>query len=472
MAAASLAYDQPGLRPPAPVPGEREFGRLEMLLRLRRNPLTIWRARHFRERIIAEQGLFGFNVVLSDPVAVRHVLVDNAANYRKDALQRAILAPGLGEGLLTAEGDSWKRARRTLAPLFTPRAVAGLAGRMAGPAEHCAERFVRQRPGRTLDIAPEMTRVTYDILAETMFSNAIAGGAEAFGRALTRYFETQGRIDPLDVVGAPSWIPRIGRWRARPAISFFENEVAAIIAARRALRQREPAGTRPDLLDALLAARDPETGEGLSEAEIGANIITFIGAGHETTANTLTWTLYLVSQAPAISDALEREADAAADDLAGAALSGQGLALTRAVIEEAMRLYPPAPILSRAASADDRLPDGSEVPAGALVVIAPYLLHRHETLWSEPNHFRPERFLPGRRETIDRYAYLPFGAGPRICIGLQFAMVEAVIVLATLLRRLRFAHAGETQPVPVQRVTLRPADGMPMRVSKRDRPAG
>lgn len=137
-----------------------------------------------------------------------------------------------------------------------------------------------------------------------------------------------------------------------------------------------------------------------------------------------------------------------------------------------MRLYPPAPILSRAASADDRLPDGSEVPAGALVVIAPYLLHRHETLWSEPNHFRPERFLPGRRETIDRYAYLPFGAGPRICIGLQFAMVEAVIVLATLLRRLRFAHAGETQPVPVQRVTLRPAGGMPMRVSKRDRAAG
>lgn len=470
MTAANLA--QPAQvqrrRPPAPTPEEREFGRLELLLRLRRNPLTIWRKRHFREPIVAGEGLFGYGVVLSDPAAVRHVLVENAGNYRKDDLQRAILAPGLGEGLLTAEGEAWKRARRTLAPLFTPRSVAALAARMLQPAEAAALRMARRRSGRIVDISQDMTRVTFDILAETMFSNAIAGGADAFGKALTRYFETQGRIDPLDILGAPAWVPRIGRWLARPAISFFEAQVHAIIAARQAGHgggRRET--DKPDLLDALLAARDPETGTGLGDAEIGANIVTFIGAGHETTANALTWSLYLVSLAPDLREALEAEIDSAGGDLAAAALSGERLALTRAVIEEAMRLYPPVPSLSRTALADDVAAGRCFIPKGALVVISPYLLHRHETLWSAPDQFRPERFLPGERESIERYAYLPFGAGPRVCIGQQFAMVEAVIVLATLLRRLRFAYAGEEPPVPVQRITLRPHGGMPMRVAPR-----
>lgn len=454
-------------RPPAPVPDEREFGRLELLLRLRRNPLTIWRARHFREPIVAGEGLLGYGVVVSDPDVVRHVLVENAANYRKDDLQRTVLAPGLGEGLLTAEGDAWKRARRTLAPLFTPRSVTALAQRMVAPAEKTAERMARRRSGRIVDVSADMTRVTYDILAETMFSNAIAGGADAFGKALTRYFETQGRIDPLDVLRAPAWLPRIGRWMARPALSFFEAQVEAIIAERRALHAGGAGRPeKPDLLDALLAARDPETGTGLSEAEVGANIVTFIGAGHETTANALTWALYLTSLAPDVRDALEAEIDSAGDDLAAAALSGEALALTRAVIEEAMRLYPPVPSLSRTALADDAV-GACFIPRGALVVISPYLLHRHETLWQAPDRFRPERFLPGTREHIARYAYLPFGAGPRVCIGQQFAMVEAVIVLATLLRRLRFEHAGEEAPMPVQRITLRPGQGMPMRVIAR-----
>ena len=314
-------------QPPAPVPEEHEFGRLELLLRLRRNPLTIWRTRHFREPIVAGEGLFGYGVVISDPDAVRHVLVENAANYRKDDLQRTVLAPGLGEGLLTAEGEAWKRARRTLAPLFTPRSVAALAERMTAPAERTVIRMARRRSGRVVDISADMTRVTYDILAETMFSNAIAGGADAFGKALTRYFETQGRIDPLDVLGAPAWLPRIGRWMARPAISFFETQVRTIIAERQALHAGgawKP--EKPDLLDALLAARDPETGTGLSEAEVGANIVTFIGAGHETTANALTWSLYLISLAPDVRDALEAEIDAAGEDLAAAAPPPPGTA--------------------------------------------------------------------------------------------------------------------------------------------------
>lgn len=455
--------------PPAPVPAEHEFGKLELLLRLRRNPLTIWRQRHFREPIVAGKSLLGYGVVVSDPAAIRHVLVENVANYRKDDLQRAILAPGLGEGLLTVEGEAWKRARRTLAPLFTPRRVEALAHRMLAPVEAQVARMAARRRGRIVDISQDMTRITYDVLAETLFSNSIAGGAEAFGAALTRYFETQGKIDPLDVLGAPKWLPRIGRFRARSAVDFFESSVQTIISERTALRQQAEEtenGLPPDLLCALLDARDPETGAGLSDAEIGANIITFIGAGHETTANALTWALYLLALAPDIRSAVEAEADAAAGDVVAAALSGGRLAMTRAVIEEAMRLYPPVPSLSRTAIAADEA-GGVEIPKGALVIVAPYVLHRHESLWSEPGQFRPERFLPGARERIDRYAYLPFGAGPRICIGLQFAMVEAVLTLSTLVRNLRFEHAGEAPPVPVHQITLRPQGGMPMRVTPR-----
>lgn len=459
-----MRLDRPLFRPPAPTPGEAPLGRLALLMALRANPLTIWRRIHFEESFLGGKGPFGYGVVLADPAFIRHVLVDNVANYRKDDLQRTVLTPGLGEGLLTAEGDLWRRTRRTLAPLFTPRRVAELAQSMAEPVDAFVARLARRRPGRVTDMASEMTRVTFDVLATTLFSNAIAGGAEAFSAALTRYFHTQGQIDPLDVLGAPGFLPRIGRIRARPALQFFEQQVEEIVEGRRALVAQGAAPS--DLLSALLDARDPETGEGLSESEVGANIVTFIGAGHETTANTLTWALYLLSQDPRIRAEVEREADAVGDDTVAAALAGDRLAMTRAVIEETMRLYPAVPSLTRTAIADDAVP-GGPIPKGALVMIPPYVVHRHRKLWAEPDHFMPERFLPGVREKIERFAFLPFGAGPRVCIGMQFAMVEAVLVLARLTRALRFEFAGARPPYPLHRITLRPRDGMPMRLSRR-----
>jgi cytochrome P450 len=452
--------------PPVPEPGEGEMGRLELLLKLRRNPLTIWRRVHFERPVVVGNGLLGPAVVLSDPAAIRHVFVENVANYRKDDLQRKVLAPGLGEGLLTAEGEGWKRARRIVAPLFTPRAVSVLAARMRAPAEATAERMARRRPGRVVDVAADMTRVTYDVLSETLFSNSIDGGAERFSRALTGYFDTQGRIDPLDVLRAPAWIPRIGRILAKPSIEFFETEVVRIIQARQqALAEGKVDRTRSDLLTALLDARDPEGGAGLSDREVAANIVTFIGAGHETTANALAWSLYLLSQTPDVREAVEAEADAAGDDVVASAVD-ERLPMTKAVVEEAMRLFPPVASLSRAAITDDRVGE-VDIPAGALVLVSPYVLHRHRLLWADPERFVPERFLEPARRSIDRFAYLPFGAGPRICVGAQFAMVEAVIVLSTLARRLTFDYAGDTHPSPMQRITLRPAGGMPMRVTPR-----
>ncbi len=452
-------------RPPAPQPHADQLNRLELLLALRRNPLTIWRRAHFEEMHLVGPGMFGYGVFLADPKAIRHVLVDNVINYRKDDLQLRVLSPGLGDGLLTAEGDAWKRARRTVAPLFTPRRVAALAEAMLPPVEAHAGKLARRRPGHVIDVSRLMTTLTFDVLAATLFSNVIDGGAEAFGAALSRYFETQGRIDPLDIFNAPAWIPRIGRIMAQPSIRFFERTVREIVTARNAMiadGRQAPA----DLLTALIAARDPENGEGLSETEVGANIVTFIGAGHETTANVLTWALYLLARAPDILEEVEREADTAGDDIVAAALDGDRLAMTRAVIEEAMRLYPPVSTLTRSAINDD-VAEGVAIPKGALVVIPPYVIHRHKQLWDSPGHFKPQRFLPAERNKIDRYAFLPFGAGPRICVGMQFAMVEAMIALATLTKRLRFSYAGPGEPEPLQRITLRPAGGMPMTVKPR-----
>ena len=426
----------------------------------RTNPLTSWTRAHFEEPILAASGVMGRVTVLSDPAAIRHVLVENAANYRKDDLQRRVLAPGLANGLLTAEGDEWRAQRRALAPLFTPRIVAGLAPAMGEAADRLVRRLER-REGRIVDASGEMTRVTLDVLERTIFTHGIRRDPDALGRAITRYFEAIGPVDPLDVFGMPNWIPRVGRLKSRPALRYFEEVVRELIDARRDLIAR---GAEPpaDLLTALLKASDPETGLGLGDLDVRANIVTFIGAGHETTANALAWSLFLLSQAPDVRERVEQEVDRAP-----AALDAlTDLPLTRAVIEEAMRLFPPVPFMSRAAVGEDRL-GTIRIPAGSLIMIAPYVLHRHRRLWDEPDSFDPDRFMPGRREAIDRHAYLPFGAGPRVCIGAAFALQEAVLVLARIVRSVRLDLVAGHAVRPVQRVTLRPGGGLPMQVTRR-----
>jgi cytochrome P450 len=404
--------------------------------------------------------------VVSEPAAIRRVLLDNVANYRKDDLQRRVLSPGLGNGLLTAEGKQWRAQRRTVAPMFTPRNVLSFAPHMVDAARVAVQRLQRRRPGQVLDVSAEMARVTLEILERTIFTDGLGQGPDEFREAVSRYFDTAGRLDPLDLLGFPDFIPRIGRIRSRPSLRFFRDSVDAIIGRRRQ-GLADPNYKAPhDLLTLLLEAKDPETGEGLDEEELRANIITFIGAGHETTANALTWSLYLLSQSPDWRARLEAEADreigaGEADTLA------ERLVETRAVIEEAMRLYPPAATLTREAIEPDILV-GRHIRQGMRVVISPFVVHRHRLLWRDPELFMPERFLGEAREKIDRFAYLPFGAGPRVCVGASFALQEACIVLAHFMQAFRFEHVETHEIRPVQRVTLRPKDGMPMRVFARE----
>ena len=460
-AAAAVA---PRFIPPHPRPHEGPMGALSMIATLRRNPLEVWSKAHFERPILIGRSILGLRAAVHEPSAVRRIFLDNAANYRKDDLQLRVLSPGLGKGLLTSDGDNWRAQRRALAPLFSPRQVGDFAPAMLRVAEAAVERLKARRDGAIVEVGELMSRLTLEVLERTLFSQGLGRDPSAFQRAVTHYFNTFGRLDPLDLVGAPQFLPRIGRWRGRATLGFFEEAVDAIIARRRALID-SGADAPNDLLTLLMRAQDPETGRGMSVADVRANIVTFIAAGHETTANALTWSLYLLSQSTEWRARVEREIDERFDaaDPAGA---GESLVMTKAIVEEALRLYPPAAILSREAIGDDELA-GVAIPAGTIVTVSPFVLHRHRLLWDDPDAFDPARFLSPRRERIDRYAYIPFGAGPRVCIGMGFALQEAVLVLAGMLRVFRFDLVEGHPVVAQQRVTLRPRHGLKMHVRQR-----
>ena len=451
------------LHPPAPTPRLKSLGPLALLRVLARNPLEAWTKAHFEKPIVMGGLSIGRVALVSDPAAIRRVLMDNSQNYHKDWLQRRVLSAGLSNGLLTAEGQQWRMQRRALAPLFARRTVLSFSVAMIDAAAALVERL-KLRDGQIEDIAVEATRLTLDVLERTMFSDGLGRSPEEIRLAMKHYFEAIGRLDPFDVLGLPNWVPRLSRWKLRPMLRLFESAIDAIVSTRRRRIAEDPDSVPRDILTLLLEARDPETGEGLSEVEVRANILTFIAAGHETTANSITWSLFLLSQSPEWRRRVQAEADRELDgDVEGLA---ERLVETRAVIDEANRLYPPIAAISRAALAPDELA-GEPIRRGTMVVIAPYVLHRHRALWADPDAFDPNRFLDGARERIDRFAYLPFGVGPRICIGATFALQEASIVVATVMRHFTLELAPGHAVWPVHRVTVRPSDGLPMIVRRR-----
>jgi cytochrome P450 len=449
--------------PPYPPRSDKPRGALSMILTLRRNPLEIWGKADFERSLAIGRSILGLRAAAHDPAAVRRVFLDNAGNYRKDELQLRILSPGLGKGLLTAEGESWRQQRRSLAPLFSPRQVAEFGPAMQRVAEATVKRVGHRRDGAVTDVDELTSRMALEVLEQTLFSQGLGREPSAFQKAVTSYFNSFGRLDPLDLIGAPAFLPRLGRRRGRPALKFFDTAVDAIIDSRKALLDKGGEAPR-DLLTLLLGAKDPETGLGMPEADIRANIVTFIMAGHETTANGLTWALYLLSESREWRERAEAEADEAFDP--GRPASLERCEVLRAVFEEALRLYPPAATLTRQAIADDEIL-GVRIPAGTVVAISPYVLHRRRGLWDNPDAFDPGRFLGERRECIDRFAYIPFGAGPRVCIGMAFATQEAIVILANFLRAFRFDLVEGHQVMPQQRVTLRPREGMKMHAKRR-----
>jgi unspecific monooxygenase len=385
------------------------------------------------------------------------VLVDNYENYTRTPAGFRVLRPMLGQGLLIAEGRAWKHQRRTLAPAFTPRAVSMLVPHMLAVIDETIA-ALKGKAGAPVDLRDVMQHMTLEIAGRTMFSFGMERHGATLRDFVMEYGDGLARPHLLDIA-LPLWWPTPQDFRRARFRKRWTAFVAMLMAERRAAGKQEGAPPR-DLFELMEAARDPETGKAFSDEQLGDEVATMILAGHETTATTLFWALYLLALDPATQDELVAEVKALTPDKP---LDVERLKFTRAVIDETMRLYPPAFMVARSAYGADTVA-GFAVKPKDVILIAPWLLHRHEKRWRDPNAFIPQRFM-APNPPPDRFAYLPFGAGPRICIGAHFALVESTLALAKLIGAFRIELQETTPVMPMGVVTTQP-DRAPVFVVK------
>lgn len=392
--------------------------------------------------------------LVNSPAGVRRVLVDAARWYDKSTIQYRALSLVTGDGLLTSDGATWRDQRKVLQPAFHHTALADIGGHVAAASARVATDWGNLSPGTVIDVDAYMMGAALEVVAASLM------GTDLTGRSADIAVAT---LEALDVVIARARVPITPPgWVPTPANRVLARSVARLDAAVTQMVQARGEDPGADLLGLLLAVRG-ESGERLSVEQIRDQLVTFIVAGHETVASALGWAWGLLAQHPDIADRVALEAYEVAGDRAITFEDVPELTFTRAVIEETLRLYPPAWLITRRALRDDII-DGTDIPAGALVIMSPWLLHRHRQLWTEPEDFRPDRFLG----TIPRFAHIPFGAGPRLCIGRDFSYVESVMIIAELTKRFQVRlPAGNSLPVGEPLVTIRPRGGMPLVVTPR-----
>lgn len=396
--------------------------------------------------------------MLMDPDGLRQVLRDRVGDYPKSVVTKLILEPAIGDSLFVAEGAQWMWQRRTAAPVFSHRHVTALGSVMSAAADRSAARLAGAA-GREVDLFEEMVSATFEVIADVTFSDGSGFDRDAVHLAIEQYIRETAKVSLLDILGAPRWVPRPNRLFTGSAMRATKRLADQAIEARRTEGAKAP----PDLLDLLMAGSDPESGRQMTTAELRDNLLTFIVAGHETTALTLAWALYLCAFDQDVQAAAREEAALVLGSRVATVEDLPALPRVRQIVDEALRLYPPAAFLSRTAMAPDTL-CGREVRPGDTVILPIYALHRHRLLWEDADAFRPERFADPK--AVPRFHYLPFGDGPRICIGASFALQEAVIVLATLLARFRFTPVPGRDPKPVMILTLRPEGGVWLKLER------
>ncbi|MDG1181219.1 MAG: cytochrome P450 [Tateyamaria sp.] len=427
------------------------WGILKSLQMARRNVLSIIPDIATKQPMVSGKTGKRWHMVM-DPPAIREMLLDRLDDYPKSVVTKNLLKPAIGESLFIAEGAHWRWQRRAAAPVFSHRNVMNLSPIMTAAAERAAQRIADAGP-RAVNMLDEMVTTTFDVIGDVTFSGGDTFDRDKVHGAIDDYIAEAGKISLFDVLGFPDWVPRPGRIMSGAALKEMKALADNAIEAR-AKRGHEGV---PDLLDLLLEGVDPKTKRTMSTGELRDNLLTFIVAGHETTALTLAWSMYLVGFDQEVQNRARAEAQSV---LQGRACTGddvENLPYIRMIIDEALRMYPAAGIISRTAQKKDTL-GGREILPGDTVMIPIYALGRHHQLWDAPDSFRPERFAD--RKAIDRYAYLPFGDGPRICIGASFALQEAVIILATMLSRFKFTPVPGKDPEPVMILTLRPQGGV------------
>jgi cytochrome P450 len=393
--------------------------------------------------------------LLNHPDAVKHILQSHHLQYSKDVYALTFLKALLGEGLLTSEGTSWLRQRRLMQPAFHRKRLSTLSTIMTDATCDMLDRWqdIAQR-GDVLDVAQEMMRLTLRNVGLALLSRDLSNEMDRLGHAFATYrtLLMQYLYTPFPPLGVPT--PRNRRLQA--TIRELDTIIEGIISERR--QQNTATG---DLLSLLLQARDEETGEGMSDRQVRDEVMTLLLAGHETTATALTWTWYLLSQHSKVEDRLHAELD---EVLAGQPPTVEhlpSLSYTRMILDESLRLYPPTFSLSRRALVDDEI-GGYVLPAKSTILLCPYTTHRHPAFWEDPDEFNPERFLPERAAGRPHFAYFPFGGGPRQCIGNQFALMEAQLILASVAQRYRLRLASQHRVEAEVMLTIRPRHGLPM----------
>lgn len=446
--------DRELFRPPGPGPLVRRPSFYRQLKLSLKSSIEAWPREVYEERAYRPP-VPGMPILLMDPAAIRAVLVEHAENFPQGGLFRRLLRPVWGKGLAVVDGPEWRWQRHAAAPAFRPAQMTALTPRMRETAEAALARWRAAPDGSVFDIVEETARITFDIILD-----AVLSGGEDFDRdtVRTRISAFMGQISPLRLsyfLAPDSFHEKVRTPETEEARSLRGD-------VDRMIRRRRQAPLRGDLVDLLMNAVDPEMGRSMDDTTLRDNLLGFIVAGHGTSAVALAWSIYLVSAHAPTAARLRAEV---AKVTAGAPIEAEHverLVFTRQVISEAMRLYPPAHSLTRVATRTVEI-GGETIRAGSRVVLPVYALHRHRLWWRDPDLFDPDRFAPGEPPP-DRYIYMPFGAGPRICLGAAFAMTELVVTLATLMREASFTLVPGHQVWPVAELALLPRGGLPMRV--------
>ncbi len=433
------------------------WGPIQSLMAARRNILEIIPLAATKQPIVSGQtGSVRWHMVMQ-PKAIGRILKENLDIYPKSNVTKNILKPAIGESLFVAEGAHWRWQRRAASPVFTHRNISNLAPIMSAAADAACGRI--GGANGPVDVYEEMVAATFEVISNVTFSGSNAMDSASVHHAINRYIDQTARISLFDIIGIPTWVPRPSRLFQPNALKRMKQIADTAIETRK----QHGAKPIPDLLDLLLEGSDPKTKRQMNKTELRDNLLTFIVAGHETTALTLSWALYLCAFDPSVQDRLRQEAQSVLDGRMATADDCTALPYTEQVIKETLRLYPPAAFVARTAQADDVLCD-RKIKRKDTVMLPIYALHRHHDLWKNPDQFDPDRFANDYRP--ERYSYLPFGDGPRICIGAQFAMIEAKIILASLISRFKFERIAGRDPKPVMVLTLRPEGGVPLQVTR------
>jgi cytochrome P450 len=431
------------------------------LRQVQRDPLGLyhgaWREHGDYVRLRAMAGFYFY--LLAHPDAVEHVLHSNHKNYRKPDSANHSIGLLAGNGILTSEGDFWRKQRRLMQPAFLRQQVVKLSSHMVDSTDGFIRQWEQAEDGRTLDIVPEMMRLALRIASTSLFSADISGEADSIGQAYRTAFEYVSLKMNGRLMFSPLWMPTRRNRRFRQAKALLDGVVLDLIAQRR----HEPA--KSDVLDLLLAAQDEESATGMTDGQLKDEALTLLTAGHETTGAALSWAWFLLATHQDVQHALHEQVSAHLRGRLPAAEDLPSMPLATAVFEETMRLYPPAWGLPRETIDEDEI-CGYPIPAKATIILMQQIVHRHPDFWTQPDQFDPERFLPPRNSGRAKFAFFPFGGGPRICIGNQFAMLEGPLALAALAQRFHFTLVPNQLIIPDATFTLRPKNGVYLTVRK------